>query len=176
MRLLNLLKRALCISEDFEDLTTLFVAETKFYPFKSLIVETFKRKSKLNRRHAKQIEFIEIFPCVIKYKQGNDNVVVDALSKKYILLSTLNLKLLRFEHMKDLNENDNDFSNVYNAYEKLAYSKFYRLDGYLFRKNKLYMLDRSLCELLVRKAHDDSLMEHFGVEDFRDFVQTFLLV
>lgn len=89
--------------------------------------------------------------------------MVDALFKKYILLSTLNMKLLRFEYMKDLYENNSDFSNVYNVYEKLAYSKFYRLDEYLFRENKLYMLDSSLCELLLRKAHDDSLMEHFGV-------------
>ena len=38
-----------------------------------------KGQSKLNRRHAKWVEFIEIFLYVIKYKQGNDNMVADVL-------------------------------------------------------------------------------------------------
>ena len=36
-----------------------------------------KGQRKLNRRHAKWVEFIEAFSYVIKYKQGNDNMVVD---------------------------------------------------------------------------------------------------
>jgi hypothetical protein len=91
------------------------------------------------------------------------NIVVDTLSKKYILLSNLNMKLLRFEYVKDLYENYIDFSNVFNAYEKLGYGKFYRLDVYLFKENKLCIFNSSMYELLVCKAHDNSLMEHFGV-------------
>ena len=91
------------------------------------------------------------------------NIVVDTLSKKYILLSTLNMKLLRFEYVKDLYENYIDFSNVFNAYEKLGYGKFYRLDVYLFKENKLCIFNSSMYELLVCKAHDNSLTEHFGV-------------
>jgi len=40
-----------------------------------------KGQSKLNRRHAKWVEFMESFPYVIKYKKGQVNVVVDALSR-----------------------------------------------------------------------------------------------
>ena len=32
------------------------------------------------------MEFIETFPYVIKYKQGKENVVADALSRRYTLL------------------------------------------------------------------------------------------
>ncbi|XP_048227283.1 uncharacterized protein LOC125369308, partial [Ricinus communis] len=42
-----------------------------------------KGQGKLNKRHAKWVEFIESFPYIIKYKQGKENVVVDALSKRY---------------------------------------------------------------------------------------------
>ena len=42
------------------------------------------------------VEFIETFPYVIKYKQGIENIVVDALSRKYVLLSTLDSRFLRF--------------------------------------------------------------------------------
>ncbi|WMV09510.1 hypothetical protein MTR67_002895 [Solanum verrucosum] len=36
-------------------------------------------QNKINRRHAKWIEFIESFPYVIKYKKGKENIAVDAL-------------------------------------------------------------------------------------------------
>jgi hypothetical protein len=48
-----------------------------------------KRQGKLCRRQAKWVEFIETFPYMIKYKQGKENIVADALSCKYVLLSTL---------------------------------------------------------------------------------------
>jgi hypothetical protein len=61
-----------------------------------------KGQHKLNKRHARWVEFIETFPYVIRYKQGKENVVADALSHRYALLSTLDAKLLGFEHIKEL--------------------------------------------------------------------------
>ena len=37
-----------------------------------------KGQAKLNRRHAKLVEFIESFPYIVKYKKGKENVVADA--------------------------------------------------------------------------------------------------
>jgi hypothetical protein len=37
-------------------------------------------QAKLNRHHAKWVEFIETFPYVVTYKKGKDNIVADALS------------------------------------------------------------------------------------------------
>ncbi|XP_035548687.1 uncharacterized protein LOC118349200 [Juglans regia] len=42
-----------------------------------------KGQQRLNKRHAKWVEFIETFPYVIRYKQGKENVVADALSRRY---------------------------------------------------------------------------------------------
>ena len=42
-----------------------------------------KGQGKLNRKHAKWVEFIETFPYVIKYKQGKKNIVADALLHEY---------------------------------------------------------------------------------------------
>ena len=39
-----------------------------------------RSQAKLNKRHAKWVEFIESFPYVIKHKKGKDNVTADALS------------------------------------------------------------------------------------------------
>ena len=41
-----------------------------------------KGQGKLNKRHARWLEFIETFPYVIKYKKGKENVVADALSRR----------------------------------------------------------------------------------------------
>jgi hypothetical protein len=81
--------------------------------------------------------FIEMFPYVIRYKQGKENVVADALSRKYALLSTLDAKLLGFEYIKELYAKDHEFCEEYRACEKIASGKFFRLDGFLFRENKL---------------------------------------
>ncbi|XP_070046737.1 uncharacterized protein [Nicotiana tomentosiformis] len=39
-------------------------------------------QGKLSRRHAKWVEIIETFSYVISYKQGKENIVVDALSRR----------------------------------------------------------------------------------------------
>uniref|UniRef100_A0A2N9HY26 Integrase catalytic domain-containing protein n=1 Tax=Fagus sylvatica TaxID=28930 RepID=A0A2N9HY26_FAGSY len=127
-----------------------------------------KGQGKLNKRHAQWMEFIETFPYVIKYKQGKENIVADALSRRYALISTLNAKLLGFEYVKELYVNDDDFASVFAACEKAAFGKFYKLDGYLFRENRLRVPNSSIRELLVREAHGGGLMGHFGVRKTLD--------
>ena len=125
-------------------------------------------QGKWNRRHAKWVEFIETFPYVIKYKQSKENIVANALSRSYSLVSTLNAKLLGFEYVKELYANDDDFASVYGACDKVAFGKFYRLDGYLFRENRLCVPNSSMRELIVREAHGGGLMGHFGVRKTLD--------
>jgi hypothetical protein len=52
-----------------------------------------RRQTNMNRRHAKWVEFIESFPYVIKRKKGKDNVIADALSRRYTMLSQLDFKI-----------------------------------------------------------------------------------
>ena len=89
--------------------------------------------------------------------------MADALSRRYALVSTLNTKLLGFEYVKELYANDDDFASMYGACEKVAFGKFYRLDGYLFRENRLCVPNGSMHELLVHETHGGGLMGHFGV-------------
>ncbi|KAH9792676.1 hypothetical protein KPL71_004226 [Citrus sinensis] len=63
--------------------------------------------------------------------QGKENVVVDALSRRYAVISTLNAKLLGFEYIKELYVNDHDFANVFNACEKVAFD-FKRRENFSF--------------------------------------------
>ena len=103
-----------------------------------------KGQGKLNRRHAKWVEFIESFPYVIKYKQCKENVVVDALSRRYALISKLDAKLLGFEYIKELYATDLDFADIFGPCDSGALGKFYKHNGFLFKENKLYVPKSSL--------------------------------
>ena len=122
-----------------------------------------KGQHKLNKRHARWMEFVETFPYVIRYKQGKENIVADALSWRYVLISTLEAKLLSFEHIKELYPLDQDFSNEYSCCEKGAHDKFFRHEGFLFRENRLCIPNCSIRDLLVKESHGGGLMGHFGV-------------
>ena len=122
-----------------------------------------KGQHKLNKRHAKWVEYLESFPYVIKYKKGKENIVADALSRRYTLLSYLDSKLLGFALLKDLYPADDDFGEIFVACESVAIDKFYRSDGFLFREGKLCVPRSSIRDLLVHEAHGGGLMGHFGV-------------
>jgi hypothetical protein len=129
-----------------------------------------KGQGKLNQRHARWLEYIETFPYVIRYKQGKENIVADALSRRYVLLTSMSAKMLGFEYVKDMYADDADFSDVYKACDKTAFGKFYKHDGYLFKESKLCVPSCSMRELLVREAHGGGLMGHFGVKKTLDML------
>ncbi|XP_056694837.1 uncharacterized protein [Spinacia oleracea] len=65
-------------------------------------------QQKLQRRHAKWSEFLSPFHFVLKHKSGTQNKVADGLSRRHALLSTLQVKVIGFEVLKDLYEDDED--------------------------------------------------------------------
>ena len=81
---------------------------------------------------------------MIRYKQGKENIVADALSRRSVRLSSLSTKLLGFEYLKDLYATDPDFASVFVATEQGAFNKFFRHDGFLFREKQLCVLVCSL--------------------------------
>ena len=103
------------------------------------------------------------FPYVIKYKKGKENIVVDALSRRYVLLNTLESKLLGFVFIKDLHVSDFDFGEIYKACEKGTFKTYSRDDGFLFKEGKLCIPQGSTRELLIKEAHGVDLMGNFGI-------------
>ena len=122
------------------------------------------------------MEFVETFAYFIRYKQGKENIIADALSWRYVLISTLDAKLLGFNHIRELYPLDQDFGKEYAYCEKAVHDKFFRHDGFLFRENKLCIPNCSIQDFLVRESHGGGLMGHFeGSQDFRGFAITLLL-
>jgi len=58
-------------------------------------------QNKLNKGHAKWVEYLDQFPYVIKYKKGKTNVVADALSKRHTMFFSLGAQILGFGNIRD---------------------------------------------------------------------------
>jgi len=85
-----------------------------------------KGQANLNCRHAKWVEFIESFPYVVRYKKGKENVVADALSRKNVLLSQLEVKVPGLESLRELYSVDREFSEPYsNCKDGKGYEKYH---------------------------------------------------
>lgn len=83
------------------------------------------------------------------------------LLRRYVLSSTLIARMLRFEYVKKLYVNNDDFANVFNACKNPAFEKIYRLDGYLLKENRLCVPLSFIHELLIYEAHEGGLMREF---------------
>ncbi|XP_074303261.1 uncharacterized protein LOC141637713 [Silene latifolia] len=128
-------------------------------------------QQKLNPRHAKWVEFLQSFYFSSKYKDGKSNVVADALSRRYSLLSTLEVRLLGFETLKDYYLEDIDFGKIYKECQDGSFKEFVIQDGFLFKGNLLCVPKHSVRELLVREAHGGGLAGHFGVQKTLDVLK-----
>jgi len=100
---------------------------------------------------------------VIKHKQSQNNVVADALSRRYAFLNLLGSQFLGFDHIKDLYHDDLDFSLIYQECTKGGHKGFVIQDDFLFKGKRLCVPKSSIRLSLVREAHEGGLMGHFGV-------------
>ncbi|KAG7572507.1 Integrase catalytic core [Arabidopsis suecica] len=123
-----------------------------------------KGQTSLKRRHAKWLEFIETFPYVIKYKKGKENVVADALSRRYALIATMEAKVMGFEHIKEMYKDDPELGECYKDHGEGLYKAFYLQDGFLFKDKRLCIPQGSMRDLILSEAHGGGLMGHFGVD------------
>jgi hypothetical protein len=71
----------------------------------------------LNQRHVKWVEYIHNFTFVIKHIFGTANKVLDALSRKCLLLQEFRVKTLGFDDLKEMYRDDPDFKVAYEAAE-----------------------------------------------------------
>jgi hypothetical protein len=116
-------------------------------------------QAKQKKRHAKCVEFIETFLYIIKHKKGKDNVIVDALSRRYTMLSLLDHKIFGLESLKELYATDFDFKDAYeNCREDRIWNKYVLHDGLLYRANKLCVPTSSVCLLFLHEAHGGGLI------------------
>ncbi|XP_050249262.1 uncharacterized protein LOC126696595 [Quercus robur] len=66
----------------------------------------------IDMMHARWVAYIQRFHFTLKYKSSVTNKVANALSKRASLLTTLYTEVVRFDYLKELYENDEDFGDI----------------------------------------------------------------
>jgi hypothetical protein len=126
------------------------------------------RQEKLNQKHAKWVEFMQNFTFVIKHISGTANKVVDALSRKCLLMQEFRVKTLGFDNLKEMYRDDLEFKEAYEASknptlrDRSQWIEYMIQDGLLFRGNQLCIPKCSMRENLLKEKHSGGLAGHFG--------------
>jgi hypothetical protein len=126
------------------------------------------RQEKLNQKHAKWVEFMQNFTFVINHISGNANKVVDALSRKCLIMQEFHAKTLGFYSLKDMYRDDSDFEDAYEASENLVlrdriqWIEYLIQDGLLFKGNQLCIPKSSMRLKVLKEKHSGGLDGHFG--------------
>nr|KAJ0185579.1 hypothetical protein LSAT_V11C900458180 [Lactuca sativa] len=110
-------------------------------------------QQKLSIRHAKWVEFLQSFNFSCKCNDGRRNVVVDALSRRYSLLVTLDVRLLGFETLKDHYQSDADFRDMFLKCASAPNGEFVIQDGFLFKGNHFCVPKPTIWDFLIHEAH-----------------------
>ncbi|KAD3338295.1 hypothetical protein E3N88_33816 [Mikania micrantha] len=88
---------------------------------------------KLQPRHAKWVEFLQVLNFSIRHKSGKLNKGADALSRKFLLLQTISPKVLGFELIKQEYVDDPDFGSIFGRCQYRPYNDFHLVDGFFLK-------------------------------------------
>ncbi|XP_057818140.2 uncharacterized protein LOC131031119 [Cryptomeria japonica] len=115
---------------------------------------------KLNQRHLKWVEYLQAYKFTIKHKKGVSNKVVDALSRRVLIVKEIQLECVGLEALKGLYKDDKDFHEIYE-------------DGLLFKGHLLCIPQCSMRENIIKEKHQGSLGGHFGLDKTLEQVNRF---
>jgi hypothetical protein len=105
---------------------------------------------------------------IIKHIVGNTNKVVDALSRRCLILQEFQVKTLGFEHLKDMYCDDTDLKEAYKACtspvlrDTSQWIEYMVQEGLLFRGNQLCIPRCSMRDNILKEKHSGGLVGHFG--------------
>ncbi|XP_034888842.1 uncharacterized protein [Populus alba] len=120
-------------------------------------------QNNINRMHACWISFIQRFSFSLKHKAGRLNQAADALSRRALLLVTLQTEVTGFDYLKELYSTDEDFQDVWAKCQAgTPVSGLHIQEGYLFHGNQLCIPRSSLRAQIVQELHGGGLSGHLG--------------
>ena len=75
-------------------------------------------QGKLNQRHMKSVEFLQSYTFVLKHRSERSNKVIDALSRRQLLLTKMQVEVVGLNEFKTLYLEDLDFAEDWKAYKE----------------------------------------------------------
>ena len=91
-------------------------------------------------------------------------MVADALSRKTNLLVRLDISVLGLDEIKDLYATDDFFGDIFaKCSENKGVADFYLHKGFLFKANKLCILESSLRLLILKESHEEHSWDTLAV-------------
>ncbi|XP_073260712.1 uncharacterized protein [Populus alba] len=132
-----------------------YLVQTEFILFNDHhALQFINNQNSVNRMHARWISFIQRFTFSLKHKAGQLNKVADALSRRALLLVTIQTEVMGFDCLKDLYAEDEDFGPIWTkCLQGLSQEGMHIQEGYLFRGNQLCIPRSSLREQITRELH-----------------------
>ena len=118
----------------------------------------------------KWVEYLQSFTFVISHKSGVTNRVANALSKRFSLLTKMNVEVLGFDEMKELYDDDPNFYEVWrecrapNLTNHMSkYDEYFIQEGMLFKGIQLCIPRSSMRVNLINDKHYRGLARHYGI-------------
>lgn len=137
------------------------------------------RQEKLNHGHMKWMEYLQDFTFPIKHKKGVDNKVVDALSRRNLVIQEIQLERMGIIAMKEMYQEDANFKEAYEFCQAMNeryhtdFSQSMLQEGLIFKGSQLCIPNCSMRENIVKEKYCGSLSGYFGLDKTLELVRRF---
>jgi hypothetical protein len=118
----------------------------------------FNSQDKLSFRHAKWAAYVQQFSFTIKDKLGALNKVIEVLSQKSTLLTTMKSEVIDFEFLNDYLSTDSLFGPIVGDVSLRVGGDFGLHNGFLFKGTQLCILYCNLQLKIIQERHNEGHM------------------
>ena len=105
---------------------------------------------------------------MLKHRSGKSNRVVDALSRRQLFLTVMQVEVVGFDEFKNLYPKDPDFAEVWKAckepvaIDRTRWLDYSIQDGMFFKGSQSCIPRSSMRENLIKDKHSGGMVGHFG--------------
>lgn len=116
------------------------------------------------------MEQLKAYSFNIKDKKGHAKKVVDALSRRFTLIQSVQLQIIGINSLKDLYNGDPNFGEIYQVCTTVMdkyHTDFFEYliqDGLLFKGHQLCIPKCSMRDNTVKEKHYGEMSSHFGLD------------
>ncbi|PKU64652.1 RNA-directed DNA polymerase [Dendrobium catenatum] len=128
-------------------------------------VQFINSQKTMNRMHARWLTFLQRFSFVLKHKSGVQNRVADALSRRTVLVTKLQVDAPGIQSLQELYATDHDFSDAWaklSSKPPVPFQDYSLRHSFLFKGNVLCVPASSWREHLIKELHSGGLAAHVG--------------